>query len=92
MGYKGVGRTEQKLDGPHVLTQRAVNKGVHCLDLVRRGKCLLEHGLIRKLDSYSHLKARSQCLDTSPCVCGGYLPLDILPPLLVPLDHGLRES
>ena len=92
MGHEEVGHTEHKLNGPHILTQCAVNKGVHCLDLVRRGKRLLEHGLIGKLDSYSHLKARIQCLNTTPCVCGGYLQLDILPPLLFPPDRGLRVS
>ena len=58
MEHEGAGRTEHKLNGLHILTQRAVDKGVHCLDLVRRGKRLLEHGLIGKLDSYLHLKTR----------------------------------
>jgi hypothetical protein len=70
MLHEGVGRTQHKLNGLHVLTQRAIDKGVHCLDLVRRGKRLLEHGLIRKFDSYSYLKITSQTLNITLCGCG----------------------
>ena len=35
MLHEGVVRTEHKLNGLHILTQRTIDKGVHCLDLVR---------------------------------------------------------